>query len=307
MEHFAGLGVSVKETNVCIVDDTGRIVREVEMVWSVPEALLQVLTNPAYRFKRVGPEAGPLSQWLFSALAEAGLPVICIETRHMRAVLKAQINKTDRNDARGIAQMMRAGLHEPVSDIDTVLVDSLKAPPTPNSRLEKRTCDQPEWQAPPSALSRMRIRSCSNRSAGKNDCYARESTRTVARHRAGKDAALRHRLLRHPCGRSGACLRRGAGLTETFGPRPRPLLRRAAPSRCSRTCASSMARAPRCRRRPMCWSGATSSSASPRSRSRSTAGPTRDHRRRRTHADARPDRRSLARDAGPGDSGTVVR
>jgi transposase len=59
-------------------------------------------------------EAGPLSQWLFSALAEAGLPVICVETRHMRAVLKAQINKTDRNDARGIAQMMRAGLYRPV-------------------------------------------------------------------------------------------------------------------------------------------------------------------------------------------------
>ena len=59
-------------------------------------------------------EAGPLSQWLFSALAEMGLPVICVETRHMRAVLKAQINKTDRNDARGIAQMMRAGLYRPV-------------------------------------------------------------------------------------------------------------------------------------------------------------------------------------------------
>jgi transposase len=59
-------------------------------------------------------EAGPLSQWLFNALAEASLPVICVETRHMRAVLKAQINKTDRNDARGIAQMMRAGLYRPV-------------------------------------------------------------------------------------------------------------------------------------------------------------------------------------------------
>jgi transposase len=59
-------------------------------------------------------EAGPLSQWLFSALAEAGLPAICVETRHMRAALKAQINKTDRNDARGIARMMRAGLYRPV-------------------------------------------------------------------------------------------------------------------------------------------------------------------------------------------------
>ena len=77
------------------------------------EALVGVY-NSAYHFKRIGLEAGPLSQWLFSALAEAGLPVICVETRHMRAVLKAQINKTDRNDARGIAQMMRAGLYRPV-------------------------------------------------------------------------------------------------------------------------------------------------------------------------------------------------
>ena len=65
-------------------------------------------------FKRIGLEAGPLSQWLFSALADAGLPVICVETRHMRAVLQAQINKTDRNDARGMAQMMRVGLYRPV-------------------------------------------------------------------------------------------------------------------------------------------------------------------------------------------------
>ena len=59
-------------------------------------------------------EAGPLSQWLFSALAEAELPMVCAETRHMQAVLKAQINKTDRNDARGIAQMMRVGLYRSV-------------------------------------------------------------------------------------------------------------------------------------------------------------------------------------------------
>jgi transposase len=113
MDHFAGLDVSVKETSVCIVDDTGKIVREVK-VPSEPKALLKVLANPAYRFKRIGLEAGPLSQWLLSALAEAGLPVICVETRHMRAVLQAQINKTDRNDARGIAQMMRVGLYRPV-------------------------------------------------------------------------------------------------------------------------------------------------------------------------------------------------
>jgi transposase len=113
MAHFAGLDVSVKETSVCIVNDAGRIVREVK-VESEPEALLAVLKNPAYQFERIGLEAGPLSQWLFSALAEAELPVVCVETRHMQAVLKAQINKTDRNDARGIAQMMRVGLYRPV-------------------------------------------------------------------------------------------------------------------------------------------------------------------------------------------------
>src|SRR5260370_38995963 len=102
MDHFAGLDVSVKETSICIVDDTGRIVREVKTA-SEPEALLQVLTNPAYHFKRIGLEAGPLSQWLFSALAEAGLPVICFETRHLRSVLKAQSNKTSGKDQRGIA------------------------------------------------------------------------------------------------------------------------------------------------------------------------------------------------------------
>src|SRR5258706_9144770 len=113
MDNFAGLDVRVKETSICIVDDTGRIVREVKVA-SEPEAVLKVRGNPTCRFKRIGLEAGPLSQWLFSALAEAELPVICVETRHMQAVLKAQINKTDRNDARGIAQMIRVGLYRPV-------------------------------------------------------------------------------------------------------------------------------------------------------------------------------------------------
>src|SRR3974377_1059506 len=113
MDHFAGLDVSVKETSVCILDDAGKIVKEVKVA-SEPQALLKVLGNPAYHFKRVGLEAGPLSQWLFSALAEAELPVICVETRHMQAVLEGEINKTDRNDARGIAQMMRVGVYRPV-------------------------------------------------------------------------------------------------------------------------------------------------------------------------------------------------
>lgn len=113
MKHYAGLDVSVKETSVCIVDETGAICREIK-VPSHPEDLVQALKNPAWRLVRIGLEAGPLSQWLFSGLAEAGLPAICIETRHTKAFLKAQVNKTDRNDARGIAQMMRVNLFRPV-------------------------------------------------------------------------------------------------------------------------------------------------------------------------------------------------
>src|SRR5271167_4117701 len=113
MKHYAGLDVSVKETSICIVDEAGKICRELK-VPSHPEDLLRVLQDPAWNLVRVGLEAGPLSQWLFNGLAEAGLPVVCIETRHARAYLKAQVNKTDRNDARGIAQMMRVNLFRPV-------------------------------------------------------------------------------------------------------------------------------------------------------------------------------------------------
>ena len=143
MDYFAGLDVSVKDTSVCIVDSKGKIMREVKVA-SEPDALLAVLRNPAYRFKRIGLEAGPLSQWLFSALAEADLPVICVETRHMRAVLKAQINKTDRNDARGIAQMMRVGLYRPVH-VKTLRRHATDSPQATagegHCRRERSSCD----------------------------------------------------------------------------------------------------------------------------------------------------------------------
>jgi transposase len=113
MKHYAGLDVSVKETSVCIVDESGKVCRETK-VPSHPEDLAEVLKDPAWCLERVGLEAGPLSQWLFSGLAEGGLPVVCIETRHTKAFLKAQINKSDRSDARGIAQMMRVNLFRPV-------------------------------------------------------------------------------------------------------------------------------------------------------------------------------------------------
>lgn len=113
MKHYAGLDVSLEQTSVCILDETGKVCREIKVA-SHPEDLLRILQDPAWHFERIGLEAGLLSQWLFNGLAEAGLPVVCIETRHTKAFLKAQVNKSDRSDARGIAQMMRVNLFRPV-------------------------------------------------------------------------------------------------------------------------------------------------------------------------------------------------
>lgn len=113
MKHYAGLGVSVKETAIFIVDENGRICREAKVV-SHPEDLSKALTETGFRIKRIGLEAAPLSQWLFDGMARDGLHVICVDTRHTQAFLKAQINKSDCNDARGIAQMMRVNLYRQV-------------------------------------------------------------------------------------------------------------------------------------------------------------------------------------------------
>jgi transposase len=113
MNRFAGLDVSVKDTSICILDESGEIVRE-DKVPTEPEAIIAVLRTQECVFKRIGLEAGPLSQWLYTRLAKAGMPAICVETRHMKAALSAERQKTDRNDARGIAQMMRVGLYQPV-------------------------------------------------------------------------------------------------------------------------------------------------------------------------------------------------
>lgn len=113
MKQYVGLDVSMKDTSICIVDHGGKVIREVKVATD-PSAILAVLMDETLAIERIGLEAGPFSQWLYGALAEADLPVICVETRHMKAALSAKLNKTDRNDARGIAQMMRVGLYRPV-------------------------------------------------------------------------------------------------------------------------------------------------------------------------------------------------
>ena len=113
MGNFAGLDVSLEETAVCVVDDAGRIVREARVA-SEPEALVEFFRTSGLVMERVGLEACSLTAWLQQGLSADGLPAICIEARQAKAAMGAMPNKTDRNDARGIAQIMRTGWYRAV-------------------------------------------------------------------------------------------------------------------------------------------------------------------------------------------------
>lgn len=105
---YAGLDVSLETANVCIVDEEGTVLLE-RRVDADPQVITTLLKEFGRPLKRVGLEAGPTSSWLFSELRAAGYPAICLECRHVKAGLSAMRNKTDRNDARGIAQLVRLG------------------------------------------------------------------------------------------------------------------------------------------------------------------------------------------------------
>jgi transposase len=113
MNHYVGIDVSLEYTSICVVDGAGEIVSE-SKVASEPALLICRLVGLGLALTRIGLEAGPLSQWLYAAMAEAGLAVELLETRHVRNALKTMPVKTDRNDARGIAQLMRLGWFRPV-------------------------------------------------------------------------------------------------------------------------------------------------------------------------------------------------
>ncbi len=113
MTYFAGLDVSIEVTSVCVVDGKGTIVREAKVA-SSPAAISRWLGDTGLRVARVGLEAGPLAPWLYRGLLAAGLPAVCIETRRMKAFAAASPVKTDRKDARLIAQAIRAGLFRAV-------------------------------------------------------------------------------------------------------------------------------------------------------------------------------------------------
>jgi transposase len=113
VEYYAAIDVSLELSSVCVVDGTGKIVREMKVA-SEPDAIVAFFSNLESAVTRIGLEAGPLSQWLHAGLTAAGLPAILIETRHVKAALKAMTVKTDRNDARGMAQLMRMGWFRPL-------------------------------------------------------------------------------------------------------------------------------------------------------------------------------------------------
>jgi transposase len=113
MDYYAGIDVSLKQSSVCVVDAGGKIIRE-DKVASEPQALIGWIGSLGFGLARIGLEAGPLSQWLYAAMRQAGLAVELLETRHVRDAFKAMPVKSDRNDARGIAQLMRLGWFRPV-------------------------------------------------------------------------------------------------------------------------------------------------------------------------------------------------
>ena len=132
--------MSVKATSVCVVDDADKVILE-QKVPTDPADIIAILTSLGATYGRIGIEAGPLSQWLVNALTAANLPVICVETRHMKALLTAQqINKTDRNDARGIAQMMRVGLFKPVH-VKTLVAQEQRMLLTSRKLLQRKLLD----------------------------------------------------------------------------------------------------------------------------------------------------------------------
>jgi transposase len=113
MNHYAGIDVSLEAAHVCVVDGSGKIVREAKVA-SEPAALIAWFGSLGLELTRIGLEAGPLSQWLYAALRDAGLAVELLETRHVRNAFKIMPVKTDRKDAHGIAELMRLGWFRPV-------------------------------------------------------------------------------------------------------------------------------------------------------------------------------------------------
>jgi transposase len=112
--HYVGLDVSLETTSVCVLDEAGAVVWRGKVA-STPEALADAVRARAPEVARIGLETGPLCTWHWHALRALGLPVVCLDARHAKAALSVQTNKTDANDAHGLAQIVRTGWYKEVA------------------------------------------------------------------------------------------------------------------------------------------------------------------------------------------------
>lgn len=112
--HYAGLDVSLDSTAVCVVDDTGGVVWRGKCP-TEPKAIATTLAERAPALVRAGLETGQLSNWLTLALRRVRVPIVCLDARHAKAALAMRINKTDANDALGLAQVVRTGWYREVA------------------------------------------------------------------------------------------------------------------------------------------------------------------------------------------------
>jgi transposase len=126
MEQYVGLDVSQEQTSVCVLDGNGTTLWQGKCA-STPEAIAATIQARAPEVVRIGLESGPMSAWHWHELRKAGLPVICLDARHAKAALALQLNKSDRNDARGLARIVRTGWFREaaVKGVDSHLVRSL--------------------------------------------------------------------------------------------------------------------------------------------------------------------------------------
>jgi len=139
MDQYVGMDVSLKETSICVVDGDGEIVCE-GTVLSEPEAIAAFIETKALYAKRIGLETGPTSTWLWHELRALGLPVICIDARHAKAALSMQINKSDRNDAVGLARIMQCGWYKEVQ-VKRLSCHEVRAALNSRALLVKIKCD----------------------------------------------------------------------------------------------------------------------------------------------------------------------
>ncbi len=139
MELYVGMDVSLKETSICVVDGSGKIVSEGTVI-SEPAAIAAFIEAKAGCALRIGLETGPTTTWLWHELRALGLPVICIDARHAKAALSVQINKSDRNDAVGLARIMQCGWYKEVQ-VKSLPCHEIRALLNSRAQLVKIKCD----------------------------------------------------------------------------------------------------------------------------------------------------------------------